>query len=249
MRPFSLAAGLVVAAVVGFAPPAAALKLTPFVAAFAPHGPAATQLFRVENESNEPAAVQVSMVHRAVDEDGNEKLADAEDDFAVFPPQLVLMPGDIKTVRVQWLGDAAPKSELAYRIIVEQLPIDIGDTGPGARIKLLVRYQGSVYIVPAGAKSDVKVAEASLVKRPEGGAGLALAIANQGEAHAVLAQLKIHLKSGVDGAATTLSGDQLKGLDGENVLAGHRRHLTIPWPSALPQGAVTATLEFQPSLP
>jgi len=237
-------AGALAASVLWLSPPALALRLTPFVVEFAPKGPDANRLFRVENETGEPAAVQVSMVRREMDDNGHERLVDAEDDFTVFPPQLILGPGESKTVRVQWLGDPQPKAELTYRIIVEQLPVELEPARPGGRLKLVLRYEGSVYIVPSGARAHVAVAAVSELSGPNGASQLAVDILNDGTAHAVLSDAKLTLKTSA-GGATTLSGDALKGLDGENVLAGHHRRFTLPWPTGLPHGRLDATIDYR----
>lgn len=227
------------------ASPCAALQFTPFVQDFAPQGREARRTYSLENDGDAPIAVQVRMVERRMALDGSEQNLDAEDDFVVFPPQLVLQPGERRTVRVQWIGDPAPTVELAYRIIVEQLPVDFG--GPartGLNVQLLVRYEGAVYIAPPGVAG---AAALEAVEPVEGGGGakrLAVTVVNRGTAHTVLRSPRLALKSQRDSSAATLPAERLDGLRGENVLAGGRRRFVLPWPDGLTFGPVTAEMSF-----
>jgi fimbrial chaperone protein len=232
-----------------------AFKLTPMHVYFAPSGREATQTFRVENESEHPVAVQLSMAVREMDIDGNETYGEAEDEFIVYPPQLVVMPRQVQAVRVQWVGDPKPPRELTYRIIAEQLPVDLekGEQRPrqaGAVVNLLVRYMGAVYVVPQGAKPDV-VIDSVTEQRGEGGAGkLLITLHNRGTAHAIMGNLKLRLSSsgGVSAARSSvdLGPGELQGMEGENILAGHKRRFVIPRPLGLAEGPVEVTFDFAP---
>jgi fimbrial chaperone protein len=213
----------------------------------APQGTGANQTFQLDNDSEAPAAVQISMAHREVGEDGKESLTDADVDFAVFPAQVVLLAHETRTVRVQWLGDPAPKAELPYRIIAEQLPVTLS-IGPdkGAHIAVVVRYEGALYVQPPGAKPAIVVTGAE----PAGGGDnrhkLAIDVMNRGTAHAVIYNPTVVAEGG--GKSLTLKTDQLDGLSGQNVLAGHSRRFLVPWPAGLPVGPLRVTLDFTPSL-
>lgn len=233
-------------ALISLAGPAHALKMSPFVSTFAPKGSGANQIYRIENDSPEPAAVQVSMARREMDENGREHLIDAEDEFAVFPPQIVLAPGEAKTVRVQWIGDPAPKAELSYRIVVEQLPVELGAPRKGGQVRLLVRYEGSVYVAPGGVQSALSVVECNPTQAADGSPRLEVAVRNAGTAHAILANAKLTLRL-EDGRTVVLAGDKLKGLDGENVLAGKLRRFAVPWPDGLGRVKLAASIDYTPS--
>ncbi len=223
--------------------PAAAFRIVPFSANFAPSGSGASQTFRVDNDSDQPVAVQVSIQHREMGPDGKEQLTDAEDEFAVFPAQLVLLAKQGQTVRVQWLGDATLKSERAYRIIAEQLPVPVAlPPGSNAQISMIVRYEGTIYVAPPGLKPDLVVAGVEPVAA-SGPRKLAVTVENRGGAHALLGDLTLALRAN-DGTAVTLNDPQLKGMAGENILAGHTRRFELPWPAGLSAGTVQATLKM-----
>jgi len=226
------------------AAPAWALKLIPFVAEFGPKGQGANKTFRLENDTDEPSAVQLTMVKRDMTLDGQDQLKDAEDEFVVFPPQVVLLPGEGRTVRVQWVGDPQPAAELAYRIIAEQLPVELNkDAKPGASVKLVVRYEGAVYIVPPKAKGDASIESAEPLTQQGAPTKLAIIVNNKGSAHQALQDLSLTVKA-ASGKTVTLEGDKLEGMLSQNVLAGHRRRFLLPWPADLPVGPVTVTMRI-----
>jgi fimbrial chaperone protein len=212
-----------------------------------PQGAGANQTFQLENDSDAPVAVQVSIAHREVSTDGKETLTDAEADFAVFPAQVVLLAHETRSVRVQWLGDPAPKVELPYRIIAEQLPVTLS-IGPdkGAHISVVVRYEGALYVQSPGVRPAVAVTGAEPASGADNQRKLAIDVTNRGTAHAVIYNPTLVAESG--GKSLTLKTDQLDGLAGQNVLAGHSRRFLVPWPAGLPIGPVRVTLDFTPSL-
>lgn len=229
---------------------ASALKVVPFVAEFAPKGTGANQTFQVQNDTDQPAAVQLTMVHRDMDENGQEKLTDAEDDFTVFPPQMVLLPNESRAVRVQWLGDPAPKTELTYRLIVEQLPVELSQVPQrGGQVRITVRYETAIYVLPQGAKGDVVVASAEAAKGANGANMLALTLTNSGSAHALVQAPVVTLKPASGAPVTLNTEDQLKGMINENILAGHSRRFLVPWPASLPVGPLQASLKLAAPTP
>ncbi len=235
---------ILIACAVWGALPVAALSFGPLVQEFSGSGRSAKRVFRIENNGETPIAVQIQMKHREVATNGDETLTDAEDEFVVFPPQMVLRPGEKRLIRVQWLGDPTPKQQLTYRIIAEQLPVSFEEKKTeGSRLQLLVRYEGSIYISPAGAKSRLAVTGVPRTS-PEGEPLLFLVFANTGTAYQVMSGLQLTLRSKVDDSSIALTSDRLKGISGENVLAGRERHFTIPWPSGLTMGPLEVSPEI-----
>lgn len=222
---------------------AAAFQLIPIVMEFAPSGRAATQTFGVFNDGNEPVAVQIDMVERQVGLDGEETLPPADDRFLVYPNQALVPPNEMQIIQVRWLGESDPDRELAFRIIAEQLPVAFeGAPPPGGRIDILVRYEGAVYVTPAGAVPSLAVDEVAREVTDQG-VRLAVTIANRGTRHGILNGAVLTVQSGA--ARVDLSGGALAGLEGENVLAGNRRRFLLPWPESLGSQAPSATLRLE----
>ncbi|QHV01884.1 hypothetical protein BWK47_16035 [Synechocystis sp. CACIAM 05] len=211
-----------------------------------PSGAGATRSFTVKSNGDEPVAVQVVVVKRQMAIDGTETYGEEDEDFLVYPPQMIVSPGQQQMVRVTWLGNDSPEKELSYRAIFEQLPINLttissgNDSGIEAIVSVTLTYKATIYVIPNGASADVVLIGAESQKDDLGNDLLVLNFLNRGTAHKLLTGLVVNLTS--EGKTITLNKDeQLKGVSGENILAGNKRRFVLPWPKELPVGPVTAT--------
>ncbi|MCF3571372.1 fimbria/pilus periplasmic chaperone [Planktothrix agardhii 1806] len=229
--------------------PALAFKLDPISRVFEPAGAGATQSYQVINDSAEQIAVELSIAERKISLEGQETTESADDDFLVYPSQIVLPPQGVQSVRVTWLGNPNPEKELAYRMIAEQLPINLNnpeesqaETTSGA-VKVMFRYMGSVYIRPKNAESKVVLNGITHEKGTDGNDRLVITFDNQGTRRAVLSELNLNLTS--QGSQLTLKPEQLEGVNNGVILAGNQRRFSMPWPQQLPIGEVTGTFTFK----
>jgi len=213
---------------------------------FEPTGRGANRNFRIENPSDEPVAVQVSILKRSMDIDGNEPYVPADSDFTVYPPQTVLRPKQSQTIRVMWLGKVKPAKELNYRILAEQLPVNLSkETKPGAKVNIMLRYLGTIYIVPKGAKSRLVLDSVTQEKTTNNKTNLVITLQNQGTAHALLKDLKLQLTA--DDKTIELPAEALKGIAAENVLSQQKRRFIIPCPEGFEGRPVQVKYEFNAS--
>jgi fimbrial chaperone protein len=239
-----LRAAAFIAVACAIALPASAYRVVPLTLELAPSGRNAQASFRIINDGEQAIAIQVSVAKRTIAEDGTDSTASSEDEFVVFPPQMVLRPGQSQAVRVQWKGDPNPAGELPYRIVTEQLPINLQrERTGGAQVALLLRYEGTLYVVPEGAKAAIGVQEARAETGPDGQRRLSVLVANTGNKHAILGNLKVTVQGG--GQTVVLEGEQATGMAGANVLAGAKRRFTIPLPATIPVGPVQVGLNFE----
>lgn len=217
-----------------FVQEAQALRFSPFRVKFEPSGAGANQLFAVENDTDAPASVQIRIVTREVDVDGGEKNADAEKDFAIYPAQMVLKPHTTRSVRVQWLGDPKLKEEKAYRIIAEQLPVNLDKQKPKtSAVKFLVTYRGALFVTPPGLAHNVTLDFTGTTQDATGKKMLEIVLHNRGTQHALLRNLKLDIKDDKGNSVSLAGQSQLKGITGEGILAKHRRRFLIPRPTEL----------------
>jgi fimbrial chaperone protein len=209
----------------GFGFSAQAMTFSPIEMDFSPTGRGATRIFRLENNTTEPTAVEMVIKSRAMASNGEDVLGDAEDQFSIFPPQLVLQPGQFQSVRVQYIGSATLDKERAFRLIAEQLPVDLGEAPQdGGRMRLLVKYIASVYVVPRNVRALLSVSEAQIVS--EGALRwLQVKVQNDGGTRKILKNAKLII------GPTSLSGDALLGMEGENVLAQTARVFRVKLPT------------------
>lgn len=230
--------------------PVLAFKLDPISRVFEPAGAGATQSYQIINDTSEQIAVEISMAQRKMSLEGKETTEKADDDFLVYPSQIVLPPGGVQSVRVTWLGNPNPEKELAYRIIAEQLPINLKKPEPSetqtitGSVKVMFRYLGSVYIRPKNAQSKVMISNVSQEKGADGKEQLAITFDNQGNRRAVLSELNLNLTS-QQGNQISLKPEELEGVNNGVILAGNQRRFLIPWPKQLPVGQVTAKFTFK----
>src|SRR5271168_1302869 len=164
---------------------ASAFRFSPFRAKFEPSGDNANQLFTVENNTDEPASVQIRIATREIDVDGGEKNEDADKDFTIYPAQLVLEPHASRSVRVQWIGDPDLKEEKAYRIIAEQLPVNLDKEKPKtSAVKFLVSYRGALFVTPPGLAQNVTLDFSGATQDSAGKKMLEIVLHNRGTQHA-----------------------------------------------------------------
>ncbi|MBX2865207.1 MAG: fimbria/pilus periplasmic chaperone [Leptolyngbyaceae cyanobacterium MAG.088] len=231
-------------------PTTLALQFNPLSQVFAPIGSDSTQSYEVVNDTDEPIAVEVSMVSTEINLTGEENFTPAEDDFLIYPPQMILAPDEVQTVRVTWLGDPAPAQELTYRLIAEQLPINLLDpeaevpNRTRGEIKLNFRYITTVFIRPPGVVSDVSLVSVEPAVVDSGETKLLVTFANHGNGNARLNDWQLELVG--QGQTVQLTPDLAREIRGRVVLAGQQRQFELAWPEGLPVGNVTATFQVIP---
>lgn len=214
-----------------------ALKIAPFKLTVMPGD---SQVIRIENNADEEAAVQVSVMTWEVAPDGTETNHDAEADFVVFPPQVVLGPHESRAVRIQWLGAMDVPVEKSYRLIAEQLPVRLKETpGSGSAVKFMLKFKAALYVVSGKTQSHVTVAATQITAPGQ----LSVTLHNDGNGHTLLQKPVLHLKYG-DGRTQDLSGDTLKSINGENVHANATRIFTIHFSPLTNAPIASATIDY-----
>jgi fimbrial chaperone protein len=216
-----------------------AFALKPMSVTLDPNGYGAAKTFRLENESSNQVAFQVSMVSREMDTNGQETLEPVTNLFTLFPPQGVIAPGQSQSIRLVWRGPSKLAEEQAFRIVAEELPVAFAPMEQGrAQIRLLLRYRGTVYVRPRAAKSDL-VAE-SLTKTATN--LWQLTITNRGNAHHNLAGPSLTLTA-PSGQKIGVSTNYLDSINGENILPHHTRNFLIALPPEIEAQAYHVRLD------
>lgn len=213
---------------------ASALRFSPFRAKFEPSGAESNQLFQVENNTAVPTAVQIRIADRQIDVDGGETMRDNEKDFAIYPAQMILPPQSTRSVRVQWVGDPNLKEERAYRIVAEQLPVNLSKEKPkSSSVRVLVSYHGALFVTPPGLSQNVTLDFFGITQEPEQRRMLELVLHNRGTQHALLRDLKLSIKDDRGNVVVLADETTLKGMTGETILAKQRRRFLLRWPRNL----------------
>ncbi|MGE5538403.1 MAG: fimbria/pilus periplasmic chaperone [Gemmatimonas sp.] len=215
---------------------AAAFQLVPITQEFEPAGRNANKTFRLENPDAREATVSIKVMTREMDIDGREK-SEESDDFIVFPTEAIVPPGGVQIVRVQYVGPTSVKEEVPYRIIAEGTPVN-SVPGQASQILIAVRYAGTLYVAPPGTKPDITLESAGPAQ--SGGPNqLEVVLRNSGTGHGIVVDPVLTLVKA--GGRHEISGDALKAIAGENVLAGARRRFLLPWPAGVPYGPLDSS--------
>lgn len=225
-------------------------QLSPNVVDLRPVGREMVQDFFVASTGDEPVAVQIQMVKREIAPDGTESNITEDQNFLVYPPQMIVKPGQQQVVKVTWVGETDLTDEIAYRAIAEQLPINlaiqkIDDVkGIPIAITLTSKYIASVYVTPNGATPNLVLEEAIPGQNAERKPNLVLTFHNQGNTRGYVGNEKQELKLvSVNSPEKNviIPGENIQDERGTVILAGNKRQFILPWPKELPVGPVTAT--------
>ncbi|MFC5499010.1 fimbria/pilus periplasmic chaperone [Caenimonas terrae] len=258
MRPWLLSIHFAAAIAAASPLQAIAYTMTPSQVTLLPSGGGASTFLRLENKEARPAAVEITVQEHRKDLDGKTlQGAPADEDFIVYPAQIVMLPGDEVAVQVRWIGAAPLAAERAYTLVAREVPIprpaQEPDPAGGVRldIRVQVNYEARIYVTPAGAKPRVvveSVAERSADSTsPAAGPQLEIILANEGTAHQALTDLTLRVVP-LDPAGVPLR-QQAVSIPAREVpamrphlLAGQRRRLLVPRPAGLPAGPVQVLL-------
>lgn len=212
-----MAAVLAVGALIAPPSQASGLQVSPIGLNLAASAPA--DALWLTNTGNDTVHAQVR-VFRWTQVDGKDVLEPSRD-LVVSPPMITIAPGERQMVRV--IRQVAPPDgvESAYRVLVDELPVD-GGTTPG--LKFVLRYSIPVFLSPAGDPTVRATLEATWEDSPS---GPTLRVRNAGKAHAQIADVNWR---NADGQRTAL----LSGLVGY-ALPGSTMSWHVPGP--LPQGS------------
>ena len=178
-------------------------------------------LFYLENDSDQPIAVTVSVLTREMNAEGVETNNKIDGEMTVYPSQLIIPGNEKRSAKVTWVGKTVPTKELAYRLVAEQLPIDLDkEVKKKAAIKVLLRCVAALYIAPESYNSDVTLKKFEVTSK-----NVSFRMQNAGKKHQILAGLVVKISGKKE---LEFSGEELKGMSGENILALSERVFTFP---------------------
>ena len=148
-------------------------------------------------------------------QEGNEEKLEPTKDITISPPMLKLAPGAQQLVRVIRLGAPPADVETSYRLIVDELPVESGETKPG--LQFVLQYSVPVFLMPQG---DPAIAPQLRARVGQDGGQSLIEISNTGKAHAQVAELAY---ASADGKSHVIAA----GLSGY-VLPGKTKRWPLP---------------------
>ena len=202
-----------------------AFKFSPMSFTLGIKGANTNTLYYLENDSDQPIAIQVSLSKREMDLNGIESNPPIENELSIYPTQLIIPPNEKRSVKVAWIGKAIPPKELAYRITAEQLPIELeSQKNKKASIKVLLRYVAALYVSSDDFNSEVKMQDMKINEKKQ----ITLLLENAGKRHQVLANLNLKFSNDKLKKVILINAEDLKGMTGENILAESKRQFLFP---------------------
>lgn len=191
--------------------------------------------YMVENTTSKPIPLSFKVTTREQNLDGTE-INHSTDDLLIFPPQLIVPPGQKRGIKVKWQGEKS-KIEKAYRVIAEQLPIEPTKGKKTSGINMLLKYKTALYVSSSEVESDVLISKVEVKSK-----SVFIHIQNKGTKHQLLKDLFITLNQGEK--KVDLSTEQIKHIEGQNILAQTTRIFEVD--VILNQSeAVTGALKFE----
>lgn len=167
----------------------------------------------IVNTDERPVNLQLRIYQWSELEDGQEQL-DKTSDMIVSPPAITVPAGASYTIRIARPVVTPVNGELAYRLLIDELPQPDDPRTMGQGIKMVLRNSLPVFVTDAKAMADLKWE----VWQDE--AGIHARAQNQGKRHAKIADLTLRTATG---APFSFGG----GLNGY-VLGGATRTFTAP---------------------
>lgn len=238
-----------------FGAPACAYTLEPSLVLLRPAGGESSAFVRLVNRNPKPEAVEITIHEHAKDIEGAAITgAPADEQFLVYPAQVVLMPGDEVGVQVRWMGDPALARERAFTLVAREVaipraaPLPEANAGMRVDVTVLVNYEARLYVTPRGVRARVVVESVTDVPPAAGrSGGVDVVLANEGSSQQALTNLSLLLMP-VDASGTPVRQQAVTvpalapGASRAPLLAGERRRLHLPRPEALPAGRIHVQL-------
>ncbi len=219
----------------GWAMPATAMTVWPTVIDMATTGRDSRAQINVVSSEATAFPVEVQVESLQIAEDGTQTLADAGDDFIVFPPQAMIQPGATQVFRVQWAGDPALATSRSYALRVNQVPVRAADAGTS--VQLVYSFAVIVNVAGPQGASDLRVVQA----KPGQQGAVDLLLENRGDRYDYLSRRVLSLSGG--GWSATIGPEALGQMVGMGLVQpGARRRFTIP--AELPKGVAAVTAEL-----
>lgn len=179
----------------------------------------------VTNQGAKPVAMQVEAVSWT--QTGSEDRYAPTRDLLANPPLFRLAPGGVQVLRVGLRRPPSGERESAYRLFLREVPTPApSGAGDGAHIRVLLELRLPVYVTPAKVVSTQQ-----WHGRRAADGGIAVEVANTGNVHLVVSELKLRA---VDIAQDAPPLAVVKA--GASVFPGHQRS----WSLRLPAGDAAA---------
>jgi len=209
-------------------------EFSPITMSLTTSGKGSHSIAQVVNREANAVPIVIRVTERKLLESGEEERPDTND-IAVFPSQFLLEPKESKSIKITWQGEEKLSAEKAYRIIVEEVPVEFSaKTANAGAVKILINYVGSIYVNSDKTDGDLSLEKIDSKEDPK---SIVLSFNNKGTAHVIIKSPKIELTAkgtgGLPDKKMLLEKNALGLAEGKNVLALSRLKIKIPKPNEL----------------
>ena len=200
-------------------------------------------MFTVQNSSNRPVAVKFAVL-ALVDTDNNRESRVASSKVNFYPSQFVLDAKSSKNVRVSYLGKSLPKVEEVYRVVANELNVNVADkkiikkedNKISGSLTMRFSYAGLLFVRDASAKAHLKVE--SFQQLSDG--TVEIVIVNNGTASTLMSSKQYSLKVMVNNQLYTLDENDLKNSQFRRILPHKSNRYILKDIQSLPKGTITS---------
>lgn len=219
-----------------------AARVSPMVVNVTPSGRGSIARIELSNPAEREFPVEVTMMRGDISEEGQLTLTPADEDFLVFPAQIVVKPRSQQVLRIQYVGDPELSQSQIYYAAIRQLPVAF-DEGT-SQVQLVVNFNVLVNVVPEGTRADPVVEVIGPATR-EDKAGIEVRVTNRGTRFMLAGNVAWDITGRTpEGVEIKLrrSPEEMAQAIGVGVVAPDRaRRFFIPMDQPLEPGTISAT--------
>lgn len=187
-------------------------------------GPPLTSVITLENPGDTPRSYQIESYSWEQDEQQGDIYRETSD-LVTVPPLFTLQPKQKQIVRIG-IRKPAEKKEIAFRIFIQEIPVDHAPRDPETGIRTLLRVGIPVFVVPTTQHSRPQLVWSAEITNSE---ATSLVVENLAIRHIQMGRIRI----GNDKVWNTSM----------YVLSGHRRRWTLPEPIPVSGNSIRLEVE------
>ena len=146
------ALALLAASVLAWSAPAMAARVALMIIDLEPIGRGTVGRIEMASDSTRDVAYEVLMMRGEISDDGQLSLIPADEDFLVFPTQVILKANSRQVFRVQYVGEAELSESQIYYMSIRQIPVSFEEVET-SQVQVVVNFNVLVNVVPKGAEA------------------------------------------------------------------------------------------------
>lgn len=200
-------------------------------------------VYTLTNSNSYPIAVNFSVL-QVVDNNKKKETRIQTDKVSVHPTQLVIKKGESKKVRVRYTGKKLPNIQEVYRVIAQELDINVKDEVRElltekltAKVKMRYSYEGLLFVNRLDALSKLEISSFKELSSNNNKRVIDLSITNNGTASDVLSIKKYNFIVTINKKEYALTPKDMINSKVKRILATQSNTIRLDNVS-LPQGTI-----------